>query len=175
MQENPQLLNGYTIRLATAADAAELGKIRYRTMTRPGSLSLAELQLDLPEVIAAYFQEALLSNQTRLWVAVHEATNQIVSTLGYMVFQRPIGNDGVIGKCGYVSGFWTSSGHRRKGLASNLLKIAIEDAKAMGLTQLEIKFKAGEENLVNQFGPSSAHALPTDLKSKPNSRIINLT
>lgn len=175
MEPTPQLPEGYIARLATAEDAVAVANIRYKAMTGIGSGSLAGLQSDLLAVIVAYFQEMLANNQTRMWLVLEKATNRIVSVAGYMVFQKPSSNGQPGGKYGYVSGFWTSPNHRRKGLANYLLEALIQDAKASGLVQLEVKFKAGENNLLNQLGLGSAQVLSLELNTKINSGIINLT
>lgn len=124
------------IRLAEAKDATNLARLRLRLFQEIQPTVTADESRFVPECTRAYLRLFELAGG-RVWVAEAEG-GEIVSTLTVLERARLPTPTSPKEREGYVVGVYTVPTWRRRGLASDLLRTAIDDARAEGLARLRL-------------------------------------
>lgn len=82
-----------------------------------------------------YFPKQLNSN---FFAFIAEYSGQAVSTVFMTVAENPANPDCITGKTAKILNVFTYPDFRRKGIATNLLKMVISEAKTMNISYLEL-------------------------------------
>ena len=96
-----------------------------------------------------YFNEHLGKD---LFVYVSEENDQIVSTVFMLVVEKPANPSFLAGKTGTILNVFTKPNYRRHGISGTLMKMAIENAKQMKLSYLELKATSDGLSLYSKLG-----------------------
>lgn len=93
---------------------------------------LQKLQASLPG-----YYEKHLNKDLMVYVAREDAT--IVACAFLLIVEKPMSPSFITGKTGVVLNVYTKPEHRRKGYAKKLMTEMLEDAKAWGVSVVELK------------------------------------
>lgn len=136
------------IRKATAADIESLIQLRL--------LYLAEHFGDISETktqICAQLKGYMDDHISRDFIAfLAEEDSGIIACLFLIVQEKPANPRFPNGKTGLILNVFTDKSYRRRGAASNLLGAAIDEAKRLGLSILELTATDAGELLYKKFG-----------------------
>ncbi|MDR2039669.1 MAG: GNAT family N-acetyltransferase [Bacteroidales bacterium] len=133
-------------RIATHADVKELVVLRMEQLLAEGSA----LDIDISKDLSGYYTSAIADGSFIAWVA--EVNGKIVSTCGIAFSKKPPYYQNTSGLIGEVCNVFTEEGHRRKGFASHLLKIIVDEAKARRIGILRVSASKAGEYLYKDFG-----------------------
>lgn len=152
------------LRKATLDDMNELIKIRLGYL-KEGFGGLTSEQTDqIKQELPAYYTKHLGSDFIA-YIAVDK--DVIVSSVFLVVIEKPANPNFLTGKIGNILNVFTNLKYRKQGLASQLLKLAIEEAKSMHLSYLELMATEKGYPLYKKFGfvePNTSHVVPMKLK-----------
>lgn len=139
-----------SLRKATKDDIPELAILRTRFLEE--ILGKDERAPLLISELKTYFNNAFDDNLIHIWVA--ESESQIVSTSTMVIWHAPIGFDGLgkSGKRGYVLNMFTIKEFRRQGIALQLLKKLLNDAKELNLERVHLHATQDGYNLYENLG-----------------------
>lgn len=112
-------------RKATHADVERLIELRIRQLVDEGYPETSDIRKDLEK----YFSESLENGSLICWVGL--ANSVIVGTAGICFYQLPPTFSNPSGRIAYITNMYTADAYRRRGLASHLLYLLIEEAKAL--------------------------------------------
>lgn len=118
-------------RKATAEDVDLL--VRYRKQMY---LDNYDRVIDFEEEMEDFFREKMADGSLTQWFV--EEDGQIIATGGVMFYRVPPSFGNHSGRKGHVVNMWTRTDCRRRGLATKLLDLCVEEARAKGVTQLDL-------------------------------------
>lgn len=148
-------------RYAVERDISQLITMRLSYLSEDHH-GLSEDQTDAIKVqLTDYFNEHLGKD---LFVYVSEENDQIVSTVFMLVVEKPANPSFLTGKTGTILNVFTKPNYRRRGIAGTLMKMAIENAKQMKLSSLELKATSGGLSLYNKLGFNPEASKYTNMK-----------
>ncbi|HWT75204.1 MAG TPA: GNAT family N-acetyltransferase [Mobilitalea sp.] len=122
------------IRKALIEDVGELVKIRLAYLEEDFELTEEQnsaIRAQLPEYFVNHIGKDL-----NAYVAIDN--KEIVSSVFLLIIEKPANPHFITGKTGTILNVYTKPEYRRRGLAGQLLRMAMEDAKAMQLSYLEL-------------------------------------
>jgi ribosomal protein S18 acetylase RimI-like enzyme len=99
-----------------------------------------------------------------LFVYIGEDLTDIVSTVFLLLIEKPANPSFLTGKTGIILNVYTKPDYRRQGVAGTLIKMAIEAAKEMRLSFLELSATADGLLLYKKLGFASEATRYTNLK-----------
>ena len=138
-----------TFEKATAADISTLTNLLIAYLKEDfeviDEVDLLTLQNTLPD----YFERHL--NQD-LMVYVARDQDTIVSCAFLLIVEKPMSPAFITGKTGTVLNVYTMPTHRRKGLASKLMTMMLEDAATQQLSVIELKATDDGYSLYQKLG-----------------------
>jgi len=88
----------------------------------------------LDNVFTDHFTNALHNNSLIAWVA--EDDKQIISTVCFSICQLVPRFDNPSGEIAYLSNVYTLPSYRRQGIATNLMREAINNVKSHGISKI---------------------------------------
>jgi ribosomal protein S18 acetylase RimI-like enzyme len=153
--------SGYVLRPAGPRDAAVIGELRARmfaTLT-PEGLDLS----DFREKDARFLAQALGTERFLAWVA-EDPRGEVVSCAALSVVALPPKPWNPSGRHGYISSMYTLPEHRRRGLGSRLLRLAVEKARAMGLDQAVLHASDAGRSVHEAAGFTATNEMRQNLK-----------
>jgi len=122
--------NDFTVRLATPEDADFLADVRVRQLLDEGS----EMIYDTRGQMADFFRRKISDGSYMQFIL--EKDGAFVSTAGVMFQEYPPSISWKGALRGYVSSVYTVPEHRKRGYASCLIKLIIEEARRRDLGNL---------------------------------------
>lgn len=139
----------YAVREANAGDIQALVELRIAFLTEDsGGLAPAEAQA-LRACLADYFRR----NIGRMCFAfLVEADGAPIAAAYLAVSEKPANRSFPTGRVGTLLNVYTVPAHRRRGLATRLLTLLIERAKAERLSRLELLATASGKPLYEKMG-----------------------
>ncbi len=117
--------------------------------------------LALKTSLNEYFQKHL-SNEVIAYAAFND--KEIVSTVFLLITEPPASPNFPTGKIGTILNVYTKPKYRRKGLAGELLKIAINDSKKMDLSYLDLQATEVGVNLYHKLGFADTNSKYVSMK-----------
>lgn len=137
------------IRKATSVDVDELVKIRIAYLKEDyGTLSSEQadiLKKKLPEYYNNHIQRDMIAY-------IAEENNKIISSVFLLIIEKPSNPSFMSGKIGDILNVYTSPEYRKQGIAGQLMKLAIDEAKGMKLSFLELKATKDGYGLYKKLG-----------------------
>lgn len=123
------------IRKANSKDIENLVKIRlaylqdnFKELTEE---QLGSLMLQLPEYFVNHIDKNLI-------VYIAEEKQEFISSVFLLIIEKPANLHFLTGRIGNILNVYTKPEYRRQGLAGKLLKLAMDEAKTMNLSYLEL-------------------------------------
>jgi N-acetylglutamate synthase and related acetyltransferases len=137
------------IRKAGINDINELIKIRIAYLKEDyGNISLEQI-----EQLKKQLKEYYANHIDRDMIAyIAEENSEIISSVFLVVIEKPANPTFISGKIGNILNVYTKTEYRKKGIAGQLLKLAINDAREMKLSFLELKSTKAGYNLYKELG-----------------------
>ena len=109
-------------RKAGKEDIMQLSELRKKQLIDEGSLASRDISGELEH----YFDSAIEGGTLVCWVA--EEKDEIVATGGLCFFQLPPTFTNPTGHISYITNMYTKPDYRRKGIASKLLELVMDEA-----------------------------------------------
>ena len=138
-----------TFEKATAADMEALTNLRIAYLKEDFEVIDEADLLTLQNTLPDYF-ERHLNRDLMVYVAREQDT--IVSCAFLLIVEKPMSPAFITGKTGTVLNVYTMPPHRRKGLASKLMTMMLEDAAAQQLSVVELKATDDGYSLYQKLG-----------------------
>ena len=118
-------------RLADQGDISTLIKLRKQQLTDEG-LPLGSMQMDIDSELTDYITSAISDGSFISWIM--EQDGEIIATSGVCFYALPPNFSNPSGKTAYVTNMYTKPEYRRKGIATELLEMVIDEARSRGYT-----------------------------------------
>lgn len=110
----------------------------------------AEENIDLKPALRDYYERHIKDGTFVSWLAVDG--DRIIGTSGISFVEKPPYYECVNGKMGLLSSMYTSRRYRRKGIARELLKRIVKEAKEYGCGTVQITASDMGVLLYSDFG-----------------------
>lgn len=91
-----------------------------------------------------------LNNDCFVFIAVEDS--KIVSTVFMIIFEKPAGPSFMTGKIGNIINVYTLPEYRKKGIASQLVQMALDEAKNNNVSYVELKASMMGESVYKKIG-----------------------
>lgn len=137
-------------RKAILEDIDMLAKIRGIFLLEVNGLNSEEKRLEIEEANRRYFNDALSNGDFIAWLALDE--NKIVATSGLSFSLVPPSLICPEGKVAYIMNMYTSPQYRGKGIASELFKRIIDEAKNCGYKKITLNATDMGRPIYEKFG-----------------------
>jgi N-acetylglutamate synthase-like GNAT family acetyltransferase len=143
------------IRKAGMNDIDELIKIRIAYLKEDyGKVSLEQI-----EQLKMQLKEYYINHVDRDMIAyIAEENSEIISSVFLVVIEKPANPTFMSGKIGNILNVYTKTEYRKRGIAGQLLKLGINDAREMKLSYLELKATKSGFNLYKKLGFIEEHS-----------------
>jgi GNAT superfamily N-acetyltransferase len=119
-------------RKANVDDIPALVRLRKRQLIDEGSSPTA----DIDRQLADYFMSALSDGAFVAWVM--EADGEIIATSGVCFYALPPNFSNPSGGVAYITNMYTKDEYRKKGIATELLGLVMDEAKSRGYTTVRL-------------------------------------
>lgn len=136
-------------RKADINDIEKLVKIRLAYLNEDCNGLPVELQNSIKEQLPQYYKEHI---GTDFIAYIAEEKQDIVSSVFLVVIEKPANPHFLTGKIGEILNVYTKPDYRRQGIAGTLLKQAIEEAKGMNLSYLQLSASKDGYPLYKKLG-----------------------
>lgn len=138
-----------TLRKATLNDINALIKLRIDFLTDGRILSKEDEQA-IKKQLEKYLLKHIPNNTFTGILA--EAEGQIVSTAFLAVSERPANTSFITGITGTILNVYTYPKYRRKGIATKVIALIIEEAKQLGISHIDLQATAEGKHLYEKMG-----------------------
>jgi len=139
-----------TYRTAVPADAPALAQLRGVFLLEAGGVPSDAERLAMEPLFRAYFQASLEDGSFVAWLALED--ENIVATSGIVFYAVPPTFDNRSGKTAYIMNMFTLPGYRRRGIAGELFRRTVGEAKARGCGKITLHATCEGRPLYEQFG-----------------------
>lgn len=143
------------IRKAGKEDIAQLVEMRIKYLTVDcGEMSAEQIEAirkQLPE----YFERQL---GTGVLAYAAEEEGILVSTVLMVIVEKPANPHFITGKTGTLLNVYTRPEYRRQGLAGKLIDLAIQDAKQLNLSYIDLGASKEGYPLYKKIGFTESHS-----------------
>lgn len=136
-------------RKAGAEDVEVLSRMRVDMLSADNGLSEA-LQSALYQQTKDYFLSGLKNQTFSSYVA--EADGVMIAMGGICYFDLPPTEFCLTGKTAYVSNMYTLPAHRKKGIASKIVKLLMEEAESKDVERVLLKPTIQGKPLYQEYG-----------------------
>lgn len=119
-------------RKASEADIDQLVRLRIKQLIDEGYPEIRDINKDLEQ----YFSESLENGSLVCWIGL--AGDAIVATAGVCFYQLPSTFSNPSGRIAYITNMYTDDAYRRRGVASHLLNLLVEEAKALNYASVRL-------------------------------------
>lgn len=120
----------YVLRRATVDDIPSLCEARKKQLADEG---LAQ-DVRIDDELTAYFEGSLVDGILVEWVAEDDGDIVATAAIAFMPFPPTYANP--IGTRGYITNMYTVPSHRGRGIASQLLRGLLDEARRKGVRKL---------------------------------------
>ena len=133
-------------RKATEVDIDQLVKLRISQLLDEGYPETNDIRKDLKK----YFSASLKNESLICWVGlVNEA---IVATAGLCFYQLPSTFSNPSGRIAYITNMYTADAYRKRGVASHLLQLLLDNAKALNYTSVRLHASSDGKGIYEKAG-----------------------
>lgn len=151
------------IRKAGINDIDELIKIRIAYLKEDyGNISLEQID-QLKRQLKEYYSNHIDSDMIAY---ISEENSEVISSVFLIVIEKPANPTFMSGKIGNILNVYTKPEYRKKGIGGQLLKSAINEARKMNLSYLELKSTKAGFKLYNELGFEEEHSDYVQMKFK---------
>lgn len=148
-------------RKATHKDIDTLIKLRFGYLTA----DRGELTKDETEAIVRQLQDYFSRQLNSNFIAfLAEDDSRAVSTVYMAIAEKPANPSFITGKTATILNVFTYPEYRRKGIATKLLTMMIDEAKAMNISYLELSATDAGKPLYEKLGFVRKHSNYTEMK-----------
>lgn len=133
-------------RKADMKDISQLVQLRKIQLIDEGLEPINNIDDELQQ----FFESKLKDGSLISWVAEEDGT--IVATSGVCFYQYPPSYSNPSGKVAYVTNMYTKNQHRGKGIASDLLKLVVDEAKKQGCKTARLHASKQGKPIYERFG-----------------------
>lgn len=133
-------------RQAMINDIPILVDLRKQQLLDEGVEPLTEIDEELDN----FFYEKLNDNSLVEWLALEN--NEVIATAAIIFYQFPPVYTNKAGTKGYIANIYTKPEYRKMGIATNLLKKVINEAKTRGVSKLFLIASKDGRKLYQNFG-----------------------
>lgn len=127
-------------------DISQLVDLRKKQLFDEGLVSINNIDIELQK----YFDISLKNGSLILWIA--EENEIIIATSGICFYQLPPSYSNPTGKNAYVTNMFTLNEYRCKGIASDLLKLVVEEARKQGYKVVRLHSSKQGKSIYERFG-----------------------
>lgn len=138
-----------TYRKALVEDAQALAKIRMEFL-RLHYLYVEEKRTEIETACKDFFKTAIGNNSFAAWIALDG--ENIVATSGVSFYVLPPSFRCVDGKTAYITNVFTLPQYRNLGIATELLKKVVAEAKGMGYNKVTLHSTAIARPIYEKYG-----------------------
>ena len=146
---------------ATKKDIGELTELRISYLQEDLGV-VSDENLELMQATLPSYYEKHLNKDLIVYVARDEM--DIVSCAFLLIVEKPMSPSFITGKTGTVLNVYTKSEYRKRGYAKKLMTMMLEDAKAEGVSVIELKATEGGYLLYRSVGFEDAVAKYHNMK-----------
>lgn len=139
-----------TYRKATIEDIEILIKLRFDYLTDDKERNLTDSEITAITMQLRDYISREIGNKFAAYIA--EIDNEIVSTVFMAIAEMPANTSFITGKTATVLNVFTYPAYRKKGIATHLLKMMIEDAKNMKISYLDLSASKSGKPLYEKLG-----------------------
>lgn len=120
--------------------------MRKKQLFDEGLVSINNIDIELQK----YFDISLKNGSLILWIA--EENETIIATSGICFYQLPPSYSNPTGKNAYLTNMFTINEYRCKGIASDLLKLVVEEARKQGYKVVRLHSSKQGKSIYERFG-----------------------
>ena len=120
------------MRKATIHDVPVLVELRKKQLLDEGlpPMPIANIDMSIDKQLADYFSASISDGSFISWIA--EVDGEIIATSGVCFYSLPPNYSNPSGGNAYITNMYTKDEYRRKGIATELLRLVINEAQARG-------------------------------------------
>lgn len=133
-------------RKAVDKDISQLVDLRKKQLIDEGLVPINNIDIELHQ----YFKLSLIEGSLISWIA--EENEIIIATSGICFYQLPPSYSNPSGKSAYITNMYTKKEYRGKGIASDLLKLVIDEAKNQGYKIVRLHASKQGKPIYKKFG-----------------------
>ena len=133
-------------RKATEVDIDQLVKLRISQLLDEGYPETSDIRKDLEK----YFSASLKNESLICWVGL--ANEAIVATAGLCFYQLPSTFSNPSGRIAYITNMYTADGYRKRGVASHLLQLLLDNAMALNYTSVRLHASSDGKGIYEKAG-----------------------
>ena len=133
-------------RKAVEKDIGQLVELRKKQLIDEGLAPGNNIDMELKR----YFEISLRDGSLISWLA--EKDGKIITTSGICFYQLPPSYSNPTGKNAYVTNMYTQNEYRRRGIASDLLKLVVEEARKQDYKIVRLHASKQGKSIYERFG-----------------------
>jgi len=133
-------------RKAEIDEISQLVNLRKKQLIDEGLATINNIDIELLK----YFELSLRDGSLISWIA--EEYGIIVATSGICFYQLPPTYSNPTGKIAYITNMYTKNEYRGKGIALNLLKLVVDEAKKQGYKGVRLHASKQGKSIYERFG-----------------------
>lgn len=133
-------------RKSNLEDVVKLAELRKKQLIDEGGYSGENIDAELEQ----FFSIGIKSGELVVWVAIEN--ENIVSTAGVCFFRYPPSFRNPSGKIAYITNVYTKDEYRKKGIASRLLELVMEEAVQQGCQFARLHASAQGRRMYEKIG-----------------------
>ena len=137
-------------RKANHDDVDSLTKLRIMFLCEFSPVTCEEAKTILFENNRLFFRNGLSDGSFVAFVALHDS--EIIATSGLSLFVLPPHQSNMNGKAAYISNMYTREHYRKRGIASALFSMTVQEAKRLGHTKILLNASDMGRPLYEKFG-----------------------
>ena len=137
-------------RKATAEDADVLARIRADFLAEANSIAYEDEKTAVLESNRRYMRQALADGSFAAWIAAEG--EEIVATSGVSFYLLPPNKNNPSGKTAYISNLFTYPRCRKKGIATRMFALIVEEAAAQGCVKVTLEATEMGRPIYERFG-----------------------
>lgn len=151
------------IRKTGINDIDELIKIRIAYLKEDyGNISSEQIE-QLKKQLSEYY---INHNDRDMIAYIAEENSEIISSVFLVIIEKPANPSFMSGKIGNMLNVYTKPEYRKKGIAGQLLKSVINEARERNLSYIELKSTKAGFNLYKKLGFEEEHSSHVQMKFK---------
>ena len=137
-------------RRAELNDMDELLRVRINFLYDAKNISAHDEEAAIRKANEEFLKEVLIDGSFMQWLAVEEG--KIVATSSVSFYRLPPNRGLPTGKAAYIGNMYTYPEYRKKGIASKLLSLAVEEAKNYGCNKVLLNATDMGRPIYEKFG-----------------------
>lgn len=137
-------------REAAKVDIDQLARLRVRQLIDEGYPETKDIRKDLEHYFATSLENGSLICRLGL------AQDELIATAAICFYQLPPTFSNPSGRIAYITNMYTANAYRKQGVASHLLNLLIEDAKALNYASIRLHASVHGKKIYEKAGFTDA-------------------